>query len=228
MRSATRKRSGWMVSSSGSNSGSPSGSRFQSTSSSRSQSSPVAALIGTISANRPRLGVVLDARQQRRLLHPVHLVEHQHPRPLGLRRPGRARRRRPRRAWLGGVDQQADDVGVVHGVQGVAHHLAVEPVERPVDAGGVVEDHLPALAGEDADDPVAGGLRLVGDDRQLLLQQAVHQGRLAGVGPADQRDGSGLLRQFGHQALSPPGPLRPARSARRGRSGCGGRRPPRR
>src|SRR4051812_29659528 len=63
-------------------------------------------------------------------------------------------------------------------------------MERAMDARGVVEDHLPAFAREDADQAVAGGLRFIGDDRHLLSQEVVHEGRLAGVRPADQGHGA--------------------------------------
>src|SRR5262249_10135872 len=62
----------------------------------------------------------------------------------------------------------------------------------------VEEDHLAALVGQDADQAVAGGLRFVGDDGHLLLEQEVHQGRLAGVRPAGERHGA----RPGHQLAS--------------------------
>ena len=44
----------------------------------------------------------------------------------------------------------------------------------------------------DADDAIARGLRLVGDDGELLADQPVEQRGLAGVGPADERDEAAL------------------------------------
>ena len=73
-------------------------------------------------------------------------------------------------------------------------------MQRLVDAGRVDIDHLslecwpvglltrwPEIIPH-ADDAIAGGLRFVGNDRELLLNEAIEQRGLAGVGAADQRD----------------------------------------
>src|SRR5205814_9916928 len=61
---------------------------------------------------------------------------------------------------------------------------------------GRVEEHVLALGTRhDAADQVAGGLRARGDDRQLLAHEAVEQARLAGVRPADKRNGTAAMGQ---------------------------------
>ena len=86
------------------------------------------------------------------------------------------RRRRPRMRLDGGV-----------------HHADVQPVQRPVDAGRVDEDHLRRRVVFDAEDAGPRRLRLVRDDGHLAADQRVQQRRLAGVGPADERDVTAAL-----------------------------------
>ena len=59
-----------------------------------------------------------------------------------------------------------------------------------MNSGRVDEDRLPLGIVLDAQDAVARGLRLVGDDGELLADDAVQEGRLAGVRAADQRNES--------------------------------------
>ena len=60
-------------------------------------------------------------------------------------------------------------------------------MERPVDPRRIDEHDLAAaLHVLDGEDPVAGGLRLVGDDGDLLADDPVQERGLAGVGPADE------------------------------------------
>src|SRR5690606_19206807 len=89
---------------------------------------------------------------------------------------------------LGGVDDEAGDVHVLERVA----RGDVEPLPHEgaglVDARGVDEHDLRVVAVEHAPDLVAGRLRLVGDDRHLLAEDPVEQGRLADVGPAHEGD----------------------------------------
>src|SRR5690606_29249433 len=75
---------------------------------------------------------------------------------------------------------------------GRIHHAPVHPVHRLVDTGRVDEHDLTGRHVAHTDNPVPGGLRLVGDDGQLLAGESVEQRRLAGVGPAHERDEPGL------------------------------------
>ena len=93
---------------------------------------------------------------------------------------------------LVGGDTQADDVNL--GV-GVAHQVVealAEQRARAVQAGGVDQHDLEALAVHDAADGVPGGLRAAGGDRHLAADQGVGQRRLAGIGAADQAHETGL------------------------------------
>jgi hypothetical protein len=88
------------------------------------------------------------------------------------------------------VDQEQQHVGLGDGLLGLARHLVHDAVlGHRVEAGGV-DDQIVAVA--DATDTVvavAGEAGLVGDERVAGARQAVEQGRLADIGPADQNDG---------------------------------------
>jgi hypothetical protein len=60
-----------------------------------------------------------------------------------------------------------------------------------VQARGVDQHELGPGQVADADDPVAGGLGLVGNDRDLFVEDPVEQGLLADIGPADQGNETG-------------------------------------
>ena len=78
--------------------------------------------------------------------------------------------------------------------------------------GRVVEHHLAARLGDDADDPGARGLRLVGDGGDALADQPVEERRLAGVGPAHQRHRAAARqrRSAASSAIAQPAPAQPA------------------
>ena len=71
------------------------------------------------------------------------------------------------------------------------HHPHVQLVQRAMNAGRIEKGDLPARLVEDADDTIARRLRLLGNDRDLLPENAVEERRLAGVGAAYQRYGAG-------------------------------------
>jgi hypothetical protein len=73
----------------------------------------------------------------------------------------------------------------------LSHHTGVHLVQRFVDPRQIEEDRLAALFSEDADDSVAGGLGLVGHDRNLVADEGVEERALAGVRPPYQSYGSG-------------------------------------
>ena len=93
---------------------------------------------------------------------------------------------------LGRVDDQAEHVDFLDRLDRGIDHPHVHPVQRPVDAGRVEEDHLGVGIVPHAENPRPGRLRLVGDDGQLRADQPVQQRGLAGVGAADERDEAGL------------------------------------
>ena len=101
---------------------------------------------------------------------------------------------------MGDVDDEQDGVAGLQRVMDLLHHAAVEVGVGLVNAGGIDEDELGGgvafrLLGlfeggqlQDAEDAVAGGLGLVGDDGELLAEKRVEERGLAGVGTADDGD----------------------------------------
>ena len=72
--------------------------------------------------------------------------------------------------------------------QAAADHRPVEPAVRREDARRVDQQDLRLALDRDAHQPGARGLRLGADDRDLLPDQRIDQGRLAGVGRAEHGD----------------------------------------
>ena len=58
--------------------------------------------------------------------------------------------------------------------------------------GGIHKNKLGILPGDDAADPVAGGLGLIGNDGDLLANQVIGQGGLAHIGPSGNGDHGGF------------------------------------
>ena len=102
-----------------------------------------------------------------------------------------------------GVEQHADEIGVMRAAPGGRDHGAVEPALRREDAGRVDQDDLRVVVDDDAADQRAGGLHLARDDRDLGADQRVDQRRLADIGRADQRD-KAAARARPRQSLLPP------------------------
>ena len=62
-----------------------------------------------------------------------------------------------------------------------------------VQTRGIQEDHLSRIRAQDAQDPVPGGLRPVGDDGHLFPHQLVHQGALARIGASHNGHKAGAV-----------------------------------
>ena len=90
--------------------------------------------------------------------------------------------------FLGGVDEQADEVGRLERRVDEIHHPFVQLVERLVDARVIDENDLAFVGRVDAQDADPRRLRLVGDDGDFLAEQAVEQGGFSDVRPADEGD----------------------------------------
>ena len=86
------------------------------------------------------------------------------------------------------VDDEQGGVGVGQLALDAALHALGERVARALHAGQVDEHELVPRAGGDAADRPARRLRLVGDDRHLLADEAVDERRLADVRPPGERD----------------------------------------
>src|ERR1700722_10264066 len=89
---------------------------------------------------------------------------------------------------LAGVDQEHEKVSIARGAPGGSDHRPVEAALGREQAGCVDEHELGLALCENAAHGRAGGLRLAGDDRDLLADQRIDEGRLAGVGRADDGD----------------------------------------
>ena len=148
-----------------------------------------------MSSKSSRSPSCVGERQQHLLLHQVDLVEDE---DLGLA-PALERVEHllepPEEAGLG-VDDQGDQVRVRRPRPGRRHHRPVEPPLRLEDAGRVEQQYLRLAGDGDAHQPGAGGLRLGADDRHLLPDQRIDQGRLARIGRADDGDEAAFLGHF--------------------------------
>ena len=87
-----------------------------------------------------------------------------------------------------GIDHEHDPVGIVGAFPRGLDHRPVEPPRRRENAGRVDQQHLRVALDRDAHQPRARGLRLGADDRDLLPDQRIDQGRLARIGRAEHRD----------------------------------------
>mmetsp|Transcript_4120 Transcript_4120/g.18500 ORF Transcript_4120/g.18500 Transcript_4120/m.18500 type:complete len:307 (-) Transcript_4120:1564-2484(-) len=87
------------------------------------------------------------------------------------------------------VHDRQQHVRVGHRVADRLEHHLVELVELLFHhPGGVEQHHLVAVLADDAQDPVAGGLRLERHDGELGAHELVEQRALPGVRPAHDRD----------------------------------------
>jgi hypothetical protein len=90
------------------------------------------------------------------------------------------------------VEQQQRDIGLADRLLGLLAHAGLERlVEHILQAGGVDHGEVEVAEMPCAEAPVARHARLVVHQRQLLADQAVEQGRLADIRPADDGDGEG-------------------------------------
>ena len=87
---------------------------------------------------------------------------------------------------LVGRQAEADDVDLGPGRAYLGVETLAQQRPRPVQPGGVEQDELGVRTVHDAAHDPPCGLRLAGRDGDLLADQRVGQGRLAGVGPADE------------------------------------------
>ena len=96
---------------------------------------------------------------------------------------------------LAAVHHKDNRVGLVDRepglLAGAAVHLGLGQIRVVLieeQAGGIGNSELTAIPERLAVEPVAGGARLILDDRAALADQAVEKGRLAHIGPADNGD----------------------------------------
>ena len=84
-------------------------------------------------------------------------------------------------------EDEEDAVDTVEGLVDRALHALGQQIARPLEPRQVGEDELVIVAVRDTEDPAAGRLRLVRDDRDLAARERIHERRLANVG--SPRDG---------------------------------------
>ena len=122
----------------------------------------------------------------------------------------------------GGVDDQQGDVGPVEGVEGPQHREVLgAPLgpRLPAHAGGVDEADRSLRCLDHGVHRVPGGAGRIVGDRSLVTDQPVEQGRLAHVGPADQRhpgncaDSPVRCRAGPHRSARPTRPVGASASA---------------
>src|SRR2546422_10228549 len=89
---------------------------------------------------------------------------------------------------LRGVHDEANEVDLLDCAARGLLHEGTEPAGGRVEPGRVDEDDLRAREVLDAGDPVARRLRARRDDRELLADEAIQEGRLARVRAADERN----------------------------------------
>ena len=95
------------------------------------------------------------------------------------------------------IDQEQQHVGLGDGLFGLARHLVHDAVlGHGVEAGSIDDQVVAVTDAADAVVAVAGEAGLVGDERVTRARQAVEQGRLADIGPADQNDGGFHLLRY--------------------------------
>ncbi len=147
----------------------------------------------------------LDQRQQLGLVgDPVDLVYREH-----HRHPDRLEALEDEIIILGpatGVDHHQHDIDVVQRLpRGLVEVTVHRRFRGPVQPGGVHIHELRALDVVHADDAVARGLRLAGNDADLLPEQGIEQRRLARVGSSHQGDKAAAhgLGGRAHPALPP-------------------------
>ena len=90
------------------------------------------------------------------------------------------------------LDEQNDGIDVGDRLVDDVHHIVAELRARAVEARGVDENELRIAAVDDGADAVAGGLRLMGYDGDLLADERVGKRGLADIRPPGDRDHRGF------------------------------------
>ena len=135
--------------------------------------------------------------QQLFLFNGIDFIDHQH------RRRATGRNLANQLLLLGtdvgdGLHQQEGGVHVSHGFLHHVDHIVAQLGSGLVESGGVQEHQLRLPAGQNAADPVAGGLGLIGYNGDFFPHNGVCQSGLAHVGPPGNGNHSG----FGHSQRS--------------------------
>ena len=95
-----------------------------------------------------------------------------------------------------GVDHEEGAVGILGAFPRGGDHGAVEAAVGLENPRRVDQDQLRVAVDGDAHEAGAGGLRLGRDDRDLLADERVDEGRLARIGRAEDRDEAAFLGHF--------------------------------
>jgi hypothetical protein len=132
----------------------------------------------------PGRGELRDHRQQSFLGHEIDLVEGKKGGSTG---PGEQIEDAPLLSALGRVDDQENEVRGGKRVRRVPQHDGVHPVIGAVDSRSVHERDLGARTARDPENAFPRRLRLIGNDRDFLADEPVHERRLARVRTPDDR-----------------------------------------
>ncbi len=96
-----------------------------------------------------------------------------------------------------GVHDQRDDIGILRALPGSRHHRPLQAALGDAEDARRVDEHdlgaraVGQVGHGNADHAHARGLHLGRDDAHLRADEAVHQGRLAGIGSADHGNEAG-------------------------------------
>ena len=99
---------------------------------------------------------------------------------------------------LARVDEERHHIDIFHGLDGGGVEFLAQRVVRLVHARRVNHDHLHVFTSDDSAEAVAGGLRGVRGNGNLMPHHGVDKGRFAGVRAAYQGDES-TAEFFGHE-----------------------------
>jgi len=142
-----------------------------------------------------RRAPLLDERFERLLRRQVDLVDH-HQRRHSALADAVDDLGRTFVVPLDGVGHVEQHVGVRQGAAHEIHHRLLQLVTGFQDARRIGEDDLEIVAVDDAQNAVARGLRLGGDDGEFLAHQCVHQRRLPDVGISDDIDKARFVHEM--------------------------------
>ena len=97
---------------------------------------------------------------------------------------------------FGAVKHQQYEIGFAEQPACPAYPLLFDQVDGVTQSGRIVESHRDAVQDCLGFDEIPCRTMYIGDDRAVLLEQQVEQGRLAGIGGTGQDDPGSLTIQF--------------------------------
>ena len=117
------------------------------------------------------------------LVHGVYFIDNEHCRCAGLAQT-LDKRLLLRADRPDGLDKKEHAVNIRNALTDDVHHIVAKPCARLVKARSVHEHKLSFAALYNGGDPVSGGLRLIGNDGDLLADKGIGKGGFTDVRPA--------------------------------------------